>query len=118
MAGRALVGSGGAILADHSRLLLANVIVRHNQAVGDGGGIFATNHSTITISSDFVPAGPGLQAAAPSCDPSALPADHYCSEFRENSAGLGGGGLALTDGSTANISHTALSRIRPLRVRR
>jgi len=110
---RAPNGSGGGIFLDHSQLDAANTLIRNSEAGNDGGGIAATNASTVTVYADLIPPAVALTEAsaqdplATDCDPTALPAGTYCSEFRNNVAGGQGGGLLVSGDSVANISHTA-----------
>ncbi|MEA3335431.1 MAG: S8 family serine peptidase [Chloroflexota bacterium] len=107
-------GDGGGIYLDDSDLFMANTLVRNNQAGDNGGGIAAENGSGIQISStmpapvEAPPASPTNRVLVPViCDPSALPADHYCTEFRTNDAGDKGGAIHMEGESTGLVSHAA-----------
>jgi hypothetical protein len=107
---------GGGIYADNSFVFLEDTQVVHNYA-GDGvtgtigseygGGVAAVNDSGLIVGTSFT-GGSGT------CDPTTLPANTYCSEFRLNEAENDGGGIYLSQSAalvydTAFLSNTVLA---------
>ncbi len=114
-------GSTGALLRD--------VTISDNTADTQGGGLFVTNNSFVRVENGLIhnnesDEGGGVLVSnatvhirqyAESCANALLPANHYCSELRGNSAGpFNGGGVRLQLAAelvlenTAVISNTAL----------
>jgi hypothetical protein len=88
---------GGALYAgEGSYVQVLNALVQDNQAGQDGGGLF--------ISAARVDMGTDASA----CQNTWLAADHYCSEFRNNSAAGDGGAVSLAFAATLSLSRTAV----------
>ncbi len=106
---------GGVFLTNSTTAYLYNVIAQNNLAGRNGGALAVANGSIANIQSSFFPlaAKDGNQpqgGSSTSCDPYTLSANHYCSEFRGNSAGNGytgyGGAIYVDGNSGAYINET------------
>ncbi len=98
----ALVGNslGGGIYIGSGEVNGQNLLINNNRAGDRGGGVFIGS-GQFNLDSDFS-----------SCDPKALPANTYCSELRDNVAGLNGtadGGAIHNLSGTADLGHTGLT---------
>ena len=108
---------GGGVYADNSSFTMRNILVQNNRSSDDGGGLFLANGSTATVDTSLgapTLAAPNKEEAhtpsAEPCNPNSLPADTYCSEFRDNEAHgtVGyGGAIYLTGGSNVTVADTA-----------
>jgi hypothetical protein len=127
MGNMALNGDGGGLYlsnvgaAGNSRL--RNVTVSGNVADNQGGGLYVTANSLLPVENGLIHnnqanAGGGMLISnasvqmrphAESCSNAHLPADHYCSELRGNSAGpFNGGGVRLQLGAELALEQTAV----------
>lgn len=104
--------SGGGIYIENSAIDLKNVIFYGNSAGDDGGGLAAYT-STITMQGYYPtpktspsPTERSSLSAIDICNTWSLPANNFCSEFRENTA-TDLGGAAYLQFSDAVISTTA-----------
>jgi predicted outer membrane repeat protein len=87
---------GGLYVADGSLIYLVNALVHDNHAGVDGGGLY--------ISAARVEIGQDHE----SCQNNVLPPNHYCSEFRNNSATGKGGAVGLVLAAEVSLEHTAV----------
>lgn len=127
MGNMALNGDGGGLYlsnvgaAGASRL--RNVTVSGNVADNQGGGLYVTDSSVLPVENGLIHnnqsnEGGGMLISnaavqmvphAESCANAQLPANHYCSELRGNSAGpFNGGGVRLQLGAELALAHTAV----------
>jgi hypothetical protein len=111
-------GSGGGIYASASIVALDSTHVQNNEAGAHGGGIAAVSSSQITIENTFPIAtaadqedADGRGSRATICDPAVLPANTYCTEFRNNTAATStagyGGAIHIDGGSSLVASYVA-----------
>jgi predicted outer membrane repeat protein len=106
-------GNGGGIYATASSFAMNTVSVQGNSAGQTGGGLFADSATLVSVSTTFgtptkdgVVGHPEKQRAA-ACNPASLPADTYCTEFRDNLATTTGGAVHLRGGSTLTADAVA-----------
>ena len=87
---------GGGIYLEDSTLTGINVKVVDNVSTHFGGGMW-TRNSTFSFDASF----------GEDCNPAALPANTYCSEFRGNKGSGSGGAIIMQQWSSGTIQHTA-----------
>lgn len=118
----ALNGNGGGIFWQEGDLILENATLEQNTAFSQGGGAFVSRTSGRIDNSKFFSnvanTGGGIavlngrslvvrsvSTGSKACLGSDLSANAYCSEFRDNEAGLGGAVAALrTDASSSQAT--------------
>ena len=99
-------GNGGGMYIDNSIVRVITTRVQNNVAQQNGGGLYASNGSSVTVETSFTTPTSVLSTA---CNPKLLAADRYCSELRNNSAGLNLGGAIYLDNATFTSEYAAYS---------
>lgn len=93
-------GSFGGGIWSSGASTLDTIVIADNIATTEGGGLYVPSSGTVTVTES---AG---------CGPAGLTKEHYCNEFRDNTAGTTGGAVYTTGGDftavqTAFISNAA-----------